>query len=162
MAFGYYWIYICLLSLSEFFNKEFMIWATVSSQSCFCWLYRAFLYNLILIWFWYWPSGDVHVYSLLLCFWKRVFVMTSVFSWQNSVSLWPASLCTAKPNLPVTPGIFQRRRWHPTPVFLPGKSHGRSSLVGWFTGSQRVRYDWACAHTHTSWPRISSLMLGLL
>ena len=25
---------------SEFGNKEFMIWATVSSQSCFCWLYR--------------------------------------------------------------------------------------------------------------------------
>ena len=23
-----------------------------------------------------------------------------------------------------------RRRWHPTPVFLPGKSHGRRSLVG--------------------------------
>ena len=26
---------------SEFGNKEFMIWATVSSQSGFCWLYRA-------------------------------------------------------------------------------------------------------------------------
>ena len=26
---------------SEFSNKEFMIWATVSSGSCFCWLYRA-------------------------------------------------------------------------------------------------------------------------
>ena len=26
---------------SEFCNKEFMIWATVSSWSCFCWLYRA-------------------------------------------------------------------------------------------------------------------------
>ena len=26
---------------SEFGNKKFMIWATVSSQSCFCWLYRA-------------------------------------------------------------------------------------------------------------------------
>ena len=25
----------------EFGNKEFMIWATVSSWSCFCWLYRA-------------------------------------------------------------------------------------------------------------------------
>ena len=24
----------------------------------------------------------------------------------------------------------QRRRWHPTPVLLPGKSHGRKSLVG--------------------------------
>ena len=25
---------------------------------------------------------------------------------------------------------FQRRQWHPTPVLLPGKSHGRRSLVG--------------------------------
>ena len=25
--------------------------------------------------------------------------------WQNSVSLWPASFCTPRPNLPVTPGI---------------------------------------------------------
>ena len=24
----------------------------------------------------------------------------------------------------------QRKRWHPTPVLLPGKSHGRRSLVG--------------------------------
>ena len=24
-----------------------------------------------------------------LCCWKRVFAMTSAFSWQNSVSLWP-------------------------------------------------------------------------
>ena len=24
----------------------------------------------------------------------------------------------------------QRRQWHPTPVLLPGKSHGRGSLVG--------------------------------
>ena len=26
--------------------------------------------------------------------------------------------------------IIQRRQWHPTPVLLPGKSHGRRSLVG--------------------------------
>ena len=26
--------------------------------------------------------------------------------------------------------ISQRRTWHPTPVLLPGKSHGRKSLVG--------------------------------
>ena len=26
---------------SGFGNKEFMVWATVSSWSCFCWLYRA-------------------------------------------------------------------------------------------------------------------------
>ena len=27
-------------------------------------------------------------------------------------------------------GVQGRRRWHPTPVLLPGKSHGRRSLVG--------------------------------
>ena len=26
--------------------------------------------------------------------------------------------------------VCRRRRWHPTPVFLPGKSHGQRSLVG--------------------------------
>ena len=26
--------------------------------------------------------------------------------------------------------FFQRRQWHPTPVLLPGKSHGWRSLVG--------------------------------
>ena len=31
--------------------------------------------------------------------------MTSTFSWQNSVSLCTASFCTARANLPVTPGI---------------------------------------------------------
>ena len=31
--------------------------------------------------------------------------MTSVFSWRNSVSYWPASFCTPRPNLPVTSGI---------------------------------------------------------
>ena len=27
--------------------------------------------------------------------------------------------------------ILGRRRWHPTPVLLPGESHGQRSLVGW-------------------------------
>ena len=29
------------------------------------------------------------------------------------------------------PWIIWRRKWQPTPVFLPGKSHGRRSLVGY-------------------------------
>ena len=37
-----------------------------------------------------------------------------------------------------------RRQWHPTPVLLPGKSHGRRSPVGCcLVGSLRVRHDWA-------------------
>ena len=31
--------------------------------------------------------------------------MINTFYWQNSVSLCPASFCTLRPNLPVTPGI---------------------------------------------------------
>ena len=34
-----------------------------------------------------------------------------------------------------------RRKWQPTPVSLPGKSHGHRSLVG--CRLQRVRHDWA-------------------
>jgi len=40
-----------------------------------------------------------------LCCWKRVFAMTSAFSWQNSISLYPASFRIPRPNLPVTPGV---------------------------------------------------------
>ena len=36
---------------------------------------------------------------------KRVFAMTHVVFWQNSVSFCPASFCTPRPNLPVTPDI---------------------------------------------------------
>ena len=33
-------------------------------------------------------------------------------------------------NLLLSNSIMWRRQWHPTPVLLPGKSHGRRSLVG--------------------------------
>ena len=36
-----------------------------------------------------------------------------------------------------------RRKWQPTPVFLPGESHGHRSLAGLQSmGSQRVGHDW--------------------
>ena len=34
-----------------------------------------------------------------------------------------------------------RRKWQPTPVFLPGKSHGQRSLVGLSVGLQKVGHD---------------------
>ena len=42
-----------------------------------------------------------------------------------------------------------RRKWQPTPVFLPGKSHGWKSLVGcspW--GCKRVGYNWVTKQQH--------------
>ena len=93
-----------------------MIWATVSSKSCFCWLYTASpssaiknvisLISLLTIW---WCSSVKLSLELL----KKVFAMTSAVSWQNSVSLCPASFCTPRSNLPVTPDIS----WLPTFAF---------------------------------------------
>ena len=37
-----------------------------------------------------------------------------------------------------------RRKWQPTPVFLPGKSHGQRSLVGYSTWG--LKHDRACMH----------------
>ena len=35
-----------------------------------------------------------------------------------------------------------RRKWQPTPVFLPGESHGQRSLAGYTAhGVARVRHD---------------------
>ena len=34
-----------------------------------------------------------------------------------------------------------RRKWQPTPVFLPGKSHGQRSLVGYSPCGHRVGHD---------------------
>ena len=43
-----------------------------------------------------------------------------------------------------------RRKWWPTPVLLPGKSHRRRSLVGYSPWGRRVGHDWATLLTH-SW-----------
>ena len=44
-----------------------------------------------------------------------------------------------------------RRKWQPTPVSLPGESHGRRSLVGYNLLGHRVKHDWSkWAGVHTS------------
>ena len=38
--------------------------------------------------------------------------------------------------------VFWRKKWQPTPGFLPGKSHGQRSLVGYsLWGRKRVGHD---------------------
>ena len=52
--------------------------------------------------------------------------------------------------------ILWRRKWHPTPVFLPGKPHGRRSLVDC---SPWVTKNWT--HCVTEQQREASQLLGL-
>ena len=52
--------------------------------------------------------------------------------------------------------LCQRRQWHPTPVLLPGKSHGWRSLVGCSPWGRWVRHDWATSlslFTFMHWTR---------
>ena len=104
---------------SEFGNKEFMIWATVSSQSCFCWLYRASpslatknIINLIsVLTIWWCPCVESS-----LVFLKQGVCYDSAFSWKNSISLCPASFYPPGPNLPVTPGVSWLPTLHSSPL----------------------------------------------
>ena len=51
---------------------------------------------------------------VISCVVERGFTLEEgAFSWQNSVGLCPASFCTPRPNLPVTPSIS----WFPTFAF---------------------------------------------
>ena len=54
------------------------------------------------------------------------------FKWITNKDLLytPRELCSMFCNNLNGKRIWKRRRWHPTPVLLPGKSHGRRSLVG--------------------------------
>ena len=42
---------------------------------------------------------------------------------------WDQFVCVISINISLW-FLCQRRQWHPTPVLLPGKSHGQRSLVG--------------------------------
>ena len=91
------WFSYFLQFKSEFSNKEFMIWAIVSSQSCFCWLYRAYsslaaknIINLILVltaWWCPWVGSSLVLLEEGICYDQCVLLA-------NSVSLCPASFCT--------------------------------------------------------------------
>ena len=106
----------------EFCNKEFMIWVsllpvlfllTVESFSIFgckeCNHSNICIEHLVM-----------SMCRVLSCCWKRMCAVTSVFSWQNSISHCPASFCTPRPNLCVTPGSS----WLPTFAF-------RSPIMTW-------------------------------
>ena len=60
-----------------------------------------------------------------------------------------------KSSVPESRKIPRRRKWQPTPVFVPSKSHGRRSLAGYnpwgHKESDMTEYVFSgvCMHTHT-------------
>ena len=49
--------------------------------------------------------------------------------------------------------VYWRRQWHPTPVFLPGKSHGQRGLVGCRLWGREESDMTERLHFHVSLPR---------
>ena len=86
-------------------------------QVLFLWLYRASpslaannIISLILVLtMWWCPCVE----SSLVLLEEGLTAMTIAYSWQHFVSLCPASFCTPRPNLPITPDIS----WLPTFAF---------------------------------------------
>ena len=64
--------------------------------------------------------------------------------------------------------IFWRKKWQPTPVFLPGKSHGQRSLVGYSSWgrkemetTERLSTRHTCTHLTRSKVMLKILQAGL-
>ena len=70
--------------------------------------------------------------------------MTSVFSWQNSISLCPASFHIPRPNLPATPGVS----WFPTFAFQ-SPIMKRTSFLG-VSSKRSCRSSWNCSTSASS------------
>ena len=52
-----------------------------------------------------------------------------------------------------------RRKWQPTPVFLPGESHGQRSLEGYGPwGRKELNTTKATEHVHTGLPLVQWLV----
>ena len=69
----------------------------------------------------------------------------AVYFGQVILFFWVLELSLAKPK-------FWRRKWQPTPVLLPGKSHGCRSLVWWPT-VHRVAKSWTQLSDFTFKPK---------
>ena len=69
---------------------------------------------------------------------------TSLYSIVGSDSKEPACQCRRSKFNPCLGKIPWRRKWQPTPVFLPIKSHRQRSLSGYSPWVCRVEHDWAC------------------
>jgi len=129
-----------------------MVWATVSSWSCFCWLYRAspslaaknIIILILVLAIWWCPCIESYVYMSYgyMCTYgseKAMAPHSSTLAWKIPWMEEPGRLQSMgslrvghdwATSLSLFTFMHWRRKWPPTPVFLPGESQGQGSLVG--------------------------------
>ena len=87
-----------------------------------------------------WFSYVAHIFS----FWDKSHMVIDFYPrFMLTWSLVAQRLQCGRPGFdPWVGKIPWRRKWQPTPVFLPGKSHGLRLLVGYSPWGRRVGHDW--------------------
>ena len=73
----------------------------------------------------------------------RLNTMTRIIKYQPVREKHLHSESSINLEFPQPSQYFWRRQWHPTPVLLPGKSHGRRSLKGCSPWGRWVGHNWA-------------------
>ena len=69
---------------------------------------------------------------------RKKYIVICLF---NHSSVGKSSACNVGDSDLIPGKISWRRKWQPTPVFLPGESHGPRSLAGYSPQGCRVRHD---------------------
>ena len=80
----------------------------------------------------------------------RAFIYVGSTSWRPGKASWRKLQLKLSFHLSRSQAKMQRRQWHPTPVLLPGKSHGRRSLVGCSPGGCEESDTTEWLHFHFS------------
>ena len=123
-----------------------------SSLLCICYLPRSFCDTVLLTSYWAFKALLFMPLLLLLIllhlpfFWKNLSFFLLLYHWYSRgfhsgshlPSTWPPSSKLGNSLYIGWANQHRRRQRYPTPVLLPGKSHGWRSLVGC-----RVGHDWA-------------------
>ena len=78
---------------------------------------------------------------------NQILTKCSAIFWASLVTLPGKNLPAMVGDLGLIPWVRKipwRRKWQPTPIILPGESHGQRNLVGYNpSGRERVKHDLA-------------------
>ena len=106
-----------------------------------------------------WSVSAVFLNCIVTRGWTQALSIEGVKSYPLTAKEFPVSAFQWLLNILNITRVYdpRRRKWQPTPVFLPGESHGQRSLEGYSAWGRRVRHELATEHTHTLWASFATL-----
>ena len=113
-------------------------------------MYLIYISSISLVYFLFrWAVPHYFMYKgFVVCFKEKAMAPHfSTLAWKIPWTEEPGRLqsmgCDWVTSLSFFTFMHWRRKWQPTPVFFPGESQGRQSLVGCRLWGHRVGHDWS-------------------